>query len=87
MAKSSAKKIVPATQFKAQCLALIDRVAQGKGTVVISKRGRPVARLVPLTSSATERRSLVGSVRIMDERDDLFSTGVDWEAGLPSRAR
>lgn len=85
MAKSSATPVVPATEFRAQCHALINRVAQGKGTIVISKRGRPVAQLVPLTSSTNERRSLVGSVRIVDERDDLFSTAVDWEAAQPPR--
>ena len=87
MAKSSTRPVVPATQFRAQCHALIDRVAQGKGTIVISKRGRPVAQLVPLAPSTTERRSLVGSVRIVDERDDLSSTGVDWEAVQPPRTR
>lgn len=87
MAKSDANKIVPVTQFKAQCLALVDRVAQGKGAVVISKRGRPVARLVPLDEGTSEHRPLVGSVRVVDEHDDLLSTGIDWEARLPERRR
>ena len=37
---------VNATEFKAKCLALIDRAARGE-EVRISKRGRIVARLVP----------------------------------------
>lgn len=74
-------KVVPATQFKAHCLALIDRVAAGGGAIVISKRGRPVARLVSIESSDRRpRRPLVGSVRLLDDDDDLFSTNVAWEA-------
>jgi prevent-host-death family protein len=38
---------VPATRFKAKCLELMDRVAEGRETYVITKRGRPVAKLVP----------------------------------------
>jgi prevent-host-death family protein len=37
---------VNATEFKAKCLALIDRAARGE-EVRITKRGRVVARLVP----------------------------------------
>ncbi len=38
---------IPATKFKAQCLALMDRVAERRETYVITKRGKPVAKLVP----------------------------------------
>jgi prevent-host-death family protein len=36
-----------ATEFKAKCLAVIDRVHARRETVTITKRGRVVARLVP----------------------------------------
>jgi prevent-host-death family protein len=39
---------IPATEFKAKCLALMDRVAEKRETYVITKRGKPVARLVPV---------------------------------------
>jgi len=38
---------IPATEFKAKCLALIDRVRERGEPIAISKRGRVVARLVP----------------------------------------
>jgi prevent-host-death family protein len=38
---------VPATEFKAKCLELMDHVAERRATYVITKRGRPVAKLVP----------------------------------------
>jgi prevent-host-death family protein len=36
-----------ASEFKARCLALLDRVHERGETVTITKRGRVVARLVP----------------------------------------
>lgn len=38
---------IGATEFKAKCLDLMDRVAERRETYVITKRGRPVAKLVP----------------------------------------
>ena len=37
-----------ASEFKAKCLALMDEVAATGETIVITKRGRPVARMEPL---------------------------------------
>jgi prevent-host-death family protein len=37
----------PAAEFKAKCLALIDRVKERGEPITITKRGRVVARLVP----------------------------------------
>jgi prevent-host-death family protein len=41
-------KIIPAAQFKARCLKIMDEVKSRRETVVITKKGRPVARLVPV---------------------------------------
>jgi prevent-host-death family protein len=52
---------VPAGQFKQHCLALIDEVARTHRSLVISKRGKPIARLVPLEGDReTEDRVLQG---------------------------
>jgi prevent-host-death family protein len=45
---SMAKRTIAAGDFKQGCLALIDQVAETKDEIVITKRGKPVARLVPL---------------------------------------
>ncbi len=42
-----------AGEFKAKCLELMDTVAQTGATIVITKRGRPVARLVPVVDPST----------------------------------
>ena len=38
---------MPAGEFKAKCLAIMDRVAETGGQVIITKYGHPVAALVP----------------------------------------
>jgi prevent-host-death family protein len=40
-------KIMAAGSFKAQCLAVMDEVQAKRETVVITKHGKPVAKLVP----------------------------------------
>ncbi len=40
-------KTIPADVFKAQCLAIMDEVQARRETVVITKHGKPVAKLVP----------------------------------------
>ena len=50
---------IAAGAFKARCLALMDEVARTGGQYVITKRGVPVARLVP---ASLERRRFLGSM-------------------------
>ncbi|MBE3064961.1 MAG: type II toxin-antitoxin system Phd/YefM family antitoxin [Candidatus Atribacteria bacterium] len=44
------EKLIAAGQFKQHCLAIIDEVAKTHQPVVISKRGKPMARLVPVST-------------------------------------
>ena len=75
----SEERVVMASTFKAQCLSLIDRVAIDRVPVVITKRGRPVARLVAIDDEAPAR-STRGSVHLIAEDDeDYFSTGEEWD--------
>ena len=39
---------VSATEFKAKCLDLMDRVAERRETYTITKHGKPVAQLAPV---------------------------------------
>jgi len=66
-----------ASTFKAQCLALLDEVEATQRTIVVTKHGRPVAKLVPLDDPV----STVGSVTLLADADeDYFSTGAAWDA-------
>jgi prevent-host-death family protein len=41
-------KTMAAGAFKAKCLAVMDEVQSRRVTIVITKRGKPVAKLVPV---------------------------------------
>ncbi len=69
---------IPASQFKARCLALLDEVAATGVALLVTKRGRPVARLVPLESKPPA--SLLGSVRYESEEDLLAPVAASWDA-------
>ncbi|HET8984383.1 MAG TPA: type II toxin-antitoxin system Phd/YefM family antitoxin [Trueperaceae bacterium] len=71
------EQTIQASTFKATCLQLLDQVAATHQTVVITKHGKPVARLVPLDAG----RSTAGSVTLLaDDDEDYFSTGEHWDA-------
>jgi antitoxin (DNA-binding transcriptional repressor) of toxin-antitoxin stability system len=73
----TADRTVNASEFKAKCLRILDHL--GPEGMVITKRGRPVARLLPVTaaSNAETIGSMKGKIVI---KGDLFSTGVKWRA-------
>ena len=54
------ERTIPAGEFKAKCLSLMDEVERTGEPLVITKRGRPVARLVPEPQLG---KSLFGSMR------------------------
>lgn len=77
MAIFTTVKTMAAGKFKDLCLKTLDEVARTRSTVVITKRGRPVARLVPC-APAPATRGLTGS--ILQESGDPYSTGESWDA-------
>jgi prevent-host-death family protein len=70
-------KSIAAGKFKNVCLKTLDDVAATRISVVITKRGRPVAKLVPYVEP-TRKRGLAGSV--VKEVGDPFGTGEPWDA-------
>lgn len=52
---------INAAEFKAKCLKLLDEVAATHEPLVITKRGKPVARLVPIEEETAE--SMFGYLR------------------------
>ncbi len=47
-------KKIPAGSFKARCLAVMDEVQAKKESVIITKHGKPVAKLVPMGEQVDE---------------------------------
>ena len=68
---------VPASVFKARCLALLDEVATTHRSLVITKHGVPVARLVPIETEAVGTQSVT---LLADDESDYFTAGGDWDA-------
>jgi prevent-host-death family protein len=70
---------IAAGLFKAQCLKLMDRVAEKHETITVTKRGKAVARLVPVESAP--ERPLFGYLRGKGKitGDIVAPTGEKWE--------
>jgi prevent-host-death family protein len=71
-------KTMAAGKFKDSCLSVLNDVATTRTPVVITKRGRPVAKLVPVAPMRAPR-SLTGSV--LRETGDPYGTGESWDDG------
>lgn len=70
---------VSASDFKARCLALLDQVARTREVIVVTKHGKPVAKVVALDESPV--RSTGASVTLIADDDEAyFSTGEAWDA-------
>ena len=54
------KRQIAAGEFKAKCLRLLDEVQRTRKEIVVTKRGKPVARLVPLAEPTS---ALFGNMR------------------------
>lgn len=80
---------IAAARFKEQCLKILDKVAETRTSVVVTKRGRPVAIIVPYTPVKKACQGLAGSMlkglagSILKERGDPFRTDERWDAELP----
>lgn len=69
---------IKASEFKAKCLHLMDQVAATGDELIITKNGKPVAKLVPVAVSS----GLLGlHAGMMDVSGDVVSPiEADWEA-------
>ncbi|UQA61472.1 type II toxin-antitoxin system Phd/YefM family antitoxin [Polyangium aurulentum] len=60
------RKVVAAGKFKAECLAMLDRVARTGEPIVVTKRGKPVAKVVPIVEDDAVA-ALRGSVTVVGD--------------------
>jgi len=68
---------IAAGEFKAKCLKLLDQVAEDRKPLVITKHGRPVAKLVPMEPEVQLFGALRGSGMIIG--DIISPLENDWE--------
>jgi prevent-host-death family protein len=74
----SAMDTLSVSKFKATCLAVVEEVAKTKRGVIITKRGKPIAELIPYEAE-TEPVPLKNTVALLG---DIMSpvAAEDWEA-------
>ncbi len=70
--------VIAAGDFKARCLKLLDEVAETRESLVITKHGKAVAKLVPMPPEQDLFGALAGSV--LAEGDLIAPLDEDWEA-------
>jgi prevent-host-death family protein len=69
---------IPAGEFKAKCLKLLDKVAEDRQPLIITKHGKPVAQLIPVPAE----KNIIGAMRgsVLWEGDIISPIDVEWEA-------
>jgi prevent-host-death family protein len=68
-----------ASEFKARCLKLMDKVQETGEEIIITKNGKPVSKLVPYRVQASTLMGLHAD-KISSGDKDIFSTGEVWDA-------
>ena len=76
MTMSKARHTMAAGEFKAKCLKVLDRVAETREIIVVTKRGKAVAKVVPLDHGAEV--DLKGSVTFVG--DIVGPVDESWDA-------
>jgi prevent-host-death family protein len=67
---------INASKFKEQCLHILGNL-NNEG-IIITKHGKPVARLIPIEAESTQ---LIGTLKGKFEiKTDILSTGTTWDA-------
>lgn len=82
--KEGSAKTLNVTEFKAKCLRLLEETRQKGQEYTITKKGEPIARVIPIRigTTGTLRGSMKGLIKI---KGDIvhFDTSDDWEALKP----
>lgn len=72
-------KTVPVGKFKTHCLSLLNEVTKTHESLVITKYGRPVARVVPFSSASNSGENPLKN-SIVFEKDLIDPIDVAWGA-------
>jgi prevent-host-death family protein len=79
----TAKETIPISRFKATCLAVLERVRRTGMPVVVTKRGEPIAEVVPPTPEASGKPwlgAMRGTGRVVGDIVAPASEPDEWEA-------
>jgi prevent-host-death family protein len=74
-------KTLPAGEFKARCLTVMEEVRKNREPVLITKRGKPVAKLVPADKTRQELIGrLEGIVSINGDIESPIESADAWDS-------
>jgi prevent-host-death family protein len=74
-------KTMPAGEFKARCLKVMDDVQSTREAVIITKKGRPVAKLVPAEDASHDfLGKLSGKMKIVGDITQPIEDPDAWDA-------
>ncbi len=75
------KNSVAISELKTHCLRLVEKVARERRALIVTKRGKPIARIEPIADLAADDRlaRLRGTASGGDRVED-FDTGMVWDA-------
>jgi prevent-host-death family protein len=74
-------KTMAASEFKARCLQVMEQVRSTRSPVVITKRGKPVAKLMPPDEApAGALGRLAGRIEIFGDLVSPVVPPEDWES-------
>lgn len=78
-----ATEFISISEFKATCLSVLERVRSTGATVVVTRRGEPIAEIIPPASSTPHADwigALKGSARIVGDIIAPVATPGEWDA-------
>lgn len=71
-------KSISTSELKTHCAEVVHEVASNRVEVLITKRGKPVAKLVPIETTASLFGFAKGSITVLE--DIVSPVDVEWEA-------
>jgi prevent-host-death family protein len=72
------ERTIAAGEFKAKCLQILDEVNRSREPITVTKRGKPVARIVSISQKQSPFGSMAGTVLL--ETDIISPLDESWEA-------
>jgi len=72
--------VIGASDFKARCLRILDEVAKKGDSLVITKHGRPIARLTPIREQASPLKGRWKGLGKTKGDIVYLDTSGEWEA-------